>query len=83
MNPFKKELHVAIHAQTWRFRVGKYIAFVIIFGTVYVKFGKDALLSALGIAFVFAIAMHLFYRWMTGGWENDWGGYTSLFKNTE
>jgi hypothetical protein len=80
MHPLKKELHVAIHAQTARFRVGKYIAFVIIFGAVYTKLGGEALLWALGIAFVFAIAMHLFYRWMTNGWEDSWGGYESLFK---
>lgn len=80
MNPLKKELHVAIHAQTWRFRLGKYIAFAIIFGAVYVKLGREALLWALGIALVLAIALHLFYRWMTNGWEDSWGGYKSLFK---
>lgn len=80
MSLLKKELHVAMHAQTWKFRVGKYAAFAIIFGAVYAKLGREALLWALGISLVFALALHLFYRYMTNGWQDSWGGYQSLFK---
>jgi hypothetical protein len=80
MNLLKRELHVAIHGQTAKFRVVKYAILLPFFGAIYWFFGGEALLSALGIAFVFAIAMHLFYRWMTNGWRDSWGGYKSLFK---
>lgn len=74
----KKELYVALHGQTARFRVGKYIAFLIIFGAVYAKRGGEAVAWALGIALVFAITMHFFFRWMTEGWTKSWWLYKSL-----
>ena len=79
-NLIKKELYVAIHAQTARFRVVKYIVFFAIFGTVYWLWGGKAVLWALGISLVFAIAMHFFFRWKSKGWMEDYGPYKSLFK---
>jgi hypothetical protein len=80
MNPFKKELYVAIHAQSARFRLVKYAILVPLFAVIYRLWGREVFLWTLGIAFIFAIAMHLFYRWMTNGWQDSWGGYKSLFK---
>lgn len=76
----KKELYVAVHAQTARFRVVKYAILIPLFGAIYWWKGKEVTLWTLGIALVFAIAMHLFYRWKTNGWQDSWGGYKSLFK---
>lgn len=80
MNLLEKELYVAIHAQTAKFRMVKYAILLPLFGVIYWVYGKEALLKTLGVLFVLAIAMHLFYRWMTNGWEDSWGGYKSLFK---
>lgn len=80
MNSLKKELHVAIHAQTARFRVVKYIIFALIFGAVYWLWGGRATLWMLGALILLALIVHFFYRWKTKGWEESWGGYTSLFK---
>lgn len=79
-NLLKKELYVAIHAQTAKFRMVKYAVLLPLFGTIYWLYGGEVLLKTLGVLFILAIGMHLFYRWMTRGWENDWGGYKSLFK---
>ena len=80
MNPFRKELYVAIHAQSARFRLVKYAILVPLFAAIYRFWGGRAFLWTLGIALVFAIALHLFYRWKTDAWTKDWGGYKSVFK---
>jgi len=76
----KKELYVAIHAQTARFRVVKYAILLPLFGAVYWWKGGKVLAWTLGVSLVFAIAMHFFFRWKTKGWEQSWGPYKSLFK---
>lgn len=81
MNPFKKELYVAIHGQSARFRIVKYAILIPFFSIVYWLKGREVLVWALGVAFIIAIAMHLFYRWMTNGWQDSWGGYKALFKS--
>ena len=80
MNLLKKELYVALHGQTARFRVVKYIVFLAVFGALYWWKGWGAVWWALGISLVFAIALHFFFRWKTKGWDEDWGPYKSLFK---
>lgn len=76
----KKELYVAFHGQSTRFRIVKYAVLIPLFALIYWKWGGEVLLKTLGVAFVFAIAMHLVYRWKTNVWRDDWGGYTSVFK---
>ncbi|MFZ2555313.1 MAG: hypothetical protein WAZ27_02535 [Minisyncoccia bacterium] len=76
MNPLKKELYVAIHGQTARFRMVKYAILLPLFAIIYWFWGGEALFKALGIALIFAIAMHLFYRWKSKSWIEPYGPYT-------
>lgn len=80
MNVFKKELHVTIHGQTAKFRLVKYAILIPLFAVIYWWKGGEVLAWALGIALIFALAMHFFFRWKTNGWEDSWGPYKSLFK---
>ena len=80
MNLFKKELYVAVHAQSARFRVVKYIIIVAVLGAVYSWKGWEGVWWTLGVSFIFAIAMHFFFRWKSKGWMEDYGPYKSLFK---
>lgn len=79
----KKELYVAVHGQTARFRVGKYLVFTVLFGGIYMQWGTRVVFLALGTAFVVAIAMHFFFRSMSNGWVDDWGLYKSVFPKNE
>lgn len=76
----KKELYVAVHGQTARFRMVKYAILIPLFGAIYWWGGWNLMAWCLGIALVLALAMHFFFRWKTNGWEEDWGPYKSLFK---
>ncbi len=76
----KKELYVAIHAQTARFRMVKYVIITAVLVFVHHNHGWEGVWWTLAIALVAAIAMHFFFRWKTKGWEEDWGPYKSLFK---
>jgi hypothetical protein len=80
MNVFKKELYVALQAQTVKFRIVKYIVLIAIFGAIYWWKGGEAVLWSFLIALVFALAMHFFFRWKSKGWMEDYGPYKSLFK---
>lgn len=74
-NFFKKELYVAIHAQTVRFRVVKYIVITAVLVFVQHHHGWEGVWWTLGIALIAAIAMHFFFRWKTKGWNESWGLY--------
>ncbi len=52
----KKELYVAVHGQTARFRVVKYIVLFAIGYGVHYKWGWDGVAWALGLGLVFALA---------------------------
>jgi hypothetical protein len=63
----RKELYVAVHGQTARFRVVKYILIFGVGGAIYWKWGGEVLAWTL-------------LRYMSNGWMDDWGPYKSLFK---
>jgi hypothetical protein len=75
---YKREVHVAIHGQSWKFRVKKYIVLLLISGAIYAWKGWETLGRVLLIMAVFAIAMHFFFRWKTNGWEKSWGLYKKI-----
>ncbi len=76
----KKELYVAVHGQTARFRIVKYIVIAAIGWAVHSYYGWEGVWWALGVGLVLALAMHFFFRYMTNGWQDDWGLYKSVFK---
>ncbi len=80
MNVFKKELHVAIHGQSTHFRLVKYAILIPLLVSTYWWFGGEVLAWTLGVLLILALAMHLFFRWKSKGWMEDYGPYKSLFK---
>jgi Ca2+/Na+ antiporter len=75
---FKREIHVAIHAQSAQFRVKKYFFFGLLFGFTYFLFGAQATLILLGALTVFAFAVHFFFRFKTKTWTQSWGPYKRI-----
>lgn len=71
----KKELYVAIHGQTARFRIVKYIVILAVLGTMYAWNGWKAVWQTLGVALIAALVMHFFFRWKSKGWNESWGPY--------
>lgn len=76
MNFLKKEIYVAIHGQTARFRLVKYAILIPLFGAIYWFYGGEVLAWTLGVMFVLALAMHFFFRWKSNGWVEAYGPYT-------
>jgi 1-acyl-sn-glycerol-3-phosphate acyltransferase len=79
MNTLQRELEVAFspRAQPWWFRLTKWSVFIFITARYRKRswFPYAAILALLG-----GIALHLFYRWKTQGWQQAWGGWSDLPK---
>jgi len=80
---YKREVYVAMHAQSRKFRIVKYLVLSGIAFFVYLW--KD--LNTLGILFLIfffiAIAMHFFFRWKTRAWTKSWGLYKKIHLGGE
>ena len=74
----KREIDVAIHGQSAKFRIIKYSVLVPIMVLLFVWGGWSTVLWFLLIAIVAALLMHLFYRNKTNTWTKSWGGYKTL-----
>jgi len=74
----KREIYVAKHAQTTKFRIAKYIVILIIGTTTYKLFGANSLISLLIFASILSIFIHLFFRWKTDSWKKSWGPYNKI-----
>ncbi len=81
-NMLEREAYVAIHAQSWRFRVVKYVVLVLLAaGMAYAK-GWQATGVLFVWLFVLALVVHFVFRWKTKAWTQSWGPYKKLdFKN--
>ncbi len=75
---WKREMHVALHAQSARFRVVKWV--VILSGSVALYFwkGLSAVVEVLVFLAVFGVCMHFFLRWKSDGWTKSWGPYKRI-----
>lgn len=74
----EREKYVALHAQTWKFRVVKYaILITIATGSVLWK-GWQATGILFLLLFFVAIAVHFLFRWKSKAWTQDWGPYKKL-----
>ncbi|MEX1997349.1 MAG: hypothetical protein WEA04_01590 [Candidatus Andersenbacteria bacterium] len=75
---FKREKYVALHAQSFRFRIVKYL---VIFGIAYAVYAWKGL-ESLGLLFLFltvvALGIHFLFRWKTQAWTKSWGPYTYI-----
>jgi hypothetical protein len=74
----EREKYVAIHGQTLRFRIVKYLILVAIAGSLYAWNGWTAVGMVFLTLFIVAIAVHFFFRWKTKGWTESWGPYKKL-----
>ena len=70
---------MALHAQSARFRIVKYIVLFSFGFGLYVWKGSEVVLEAFIVLFVVAIGIHFYFRWKTGGWMKSWGPYKTLF----
>lgn len=75
---WEREKYVAIHAQTWKFRLVKYIVLLGIGYGVYQWGGWIGVFHVFIVLFVVAIAIHFLFRWKTKAWTKDWGPYKAL-----
>lgn len=74
----EREKYVVVHGQTARFRVRKYLMFLLIFAVVFSWKGVQGLIVALPIAIVFALAVHFLFRWKTNAWTKSWWLYKKM-----
>jgi hypothetical protein len=75
---WEREKYVALHAQSTRFRVIKYLVLVALLLGIFFWAGW----SGIGIFFLIttplSFLVHFFYRWKTKSWTQSWGGYKKL-----
>lgn len=72
------EKYVALHAQTTRFRVIKYIVILVITFLVYGWKGWGAVGYLFAIMFIFGLGVHFLFRYKTKVWKESWGPYKAL-----
>ncbi|MEK6844428.1 MAG: hypothetical protein AABX83_03310 [Nanoarchaeota archaeon] len=72
----KREFEVAfsLKSQPSWFRILKYAVLILI---IYFFWGTKTLWIILGILFIFAISLHLWYRYKTKGWKKSYGLWKS------
>ena len=73
-----REGYVALHAQTWKFRVVKYIVIVAIGWGVHAWGGWPAVGRTFAVLLVVALFLHFIFRWKTKAWTQAWGGFKPL-----
>jgi hypothetical protein len=73
-----REKYVAIHAQSWKFRVVKYIILISLFAGVWSWKGGWAVAGLFTVLLIVALALHFVFRWKTNAWTQDWGPYKKL-----
>lgn len=78
-----REKHVALHAQSRRFRIIKWIVILIVAATLYWWKGWNAVLVLFLIGAVAGVTLHFFLRYKTDVWTKSWGLYTRIRLNGE
>ena len=77
MDTIQRELQVAFspRAQPWWFRITKWSVLILITAR-YRK--RPWFRNVISVAFIGGLALHLFYRWKTQGWQRAWGGWDDV-----
>lgn len=75
---WERELHVAVHAQSSKFRVKKYLVLAVIFAITYFFSDWGGAGILLLLLTVIAIAVHFLFRWKTDAWTKSWGPYKKI-----
>lgn len=79
----KRELDVALHGQSLRFRTIKYAFLFSISAVIYAHFGWPGVGLFLLVGAVAGIALHMFFRWKTRAWTRSWGLYQPTKKRSK
>ncbi len=74
----RREKYVALHAQTLRFRVVKYLVLLTLALALYFWKGIATVGYVFLVLFVVAIGVHFLFRWKTDAWTKSWGPYKKL-----
>ena len=75
---YRREIHVALNAQSGRFRIVKYIVLAAIVWIVYAWKGWDTVGFLFIWLFIAALAMHFLFRWKSKAWTQSWGLYKRI-----
>lgn len=75
---FEREMHVAVHAQSTKFRIKKYLALAVIFSAAYFFSGWGGACVLFACLTVVAFAIHFVFRWKTDAWTKSWGPYKRI-----
>lgn len=75
---WKRETHVALHAQSARFRVVKWVVILSGSAALYLWKGFSAVVEVLVFLAVLGVGMHFFLRWKSEGWTKSWGPYKRI-----
>ena len=75
---YRREKYVAMHAQTRRFRVVKYIVIGLILLALYFWKGLLAVGILLLLMIIVGTSTHFFLRWKTAAWTKSWGPYKQI-----
>jgi len=75
---YRKEKYIALHAQSWRFRMVKYCVLLAVAVFTYVWKGLAATGLLFLLLFLAGIGLHFFFRWKTEAWTKSWGLYKRI-----
>lgn len=77
MDTIQRELRVAFspRVQPWWFRLIKWTLLIVTTARYQKRWWFR---YVTGFAVIAGIALHLFYRWKTQGWQRAWGGWSDL-----
>lgn len=80
---WRREKHVALHAQPRRFRIAKWIIILALAGALYWWKGWIGAVSLFLFCAVTGTGLHLFLRWKTKRWTVSWGPYKRIALENE
>ena len=74
----KREVYIAIHAQSSRFRVVKWIVLILITYTLYLWRGWMTVGIWILFGIILGLAIHFLFRKKTNGWRKAWGPFKPI-----
>ena len=75
---FSREKYVALHGQSARFRVIKYLVLAAMGYGVFAWKGLAAVGVLFLCLFIVGTTVHFLFRWKTKAWTQSWGPYNKL-----
>lgn len=75
---WRREKHVALNAQTRKFRIIKWIVIGIVGTVLYMWEGWGVVIKVFILGGIAGITLHFFLRWKSDGWTKSWGPYKRI-----